>query len=268
MWLDEIRPLGYENIPLFTATENDFDEGLLWTFARSFDDFNPVSNLYNTKEFIKKDLLMAAGNSDEFFPTVAALVLFGKTDRIEALFPRSVVFIARYSDDSGNAQLVERQEIRGNLLHQFEGILAFVQRYCDLVKDKPKRTASAVDSSVVARSNYHVYAVREAIANLLVHRDFVLRDVLSRINIYENSIEFVNGRRTNGFVPPASRAIRFGITQRLNPQISSVFARREYGANVPRGGLPMVLKQSERISGKRAEVYTSNDEFKLKIYGT
>lgn len=211
---------------------------------------------------------MAAGNSDEFFPTVAALVLFGKADRIEAMFPRSVVFIARYSGDNGNAQLVERQEIRGNLLHQFEGILAFVQRYCDLVKDKPKRSVSDVDSPVKARSNFHVYAVREAIANLLVHRDFVLRDVLTRINIYESSIEFVNARRTNGFVPPASRAIRFGITQRLNPQISSVFARREYGANVPRGGLPMVLKQSERISGKRAEVYTSNDEFKLKIHGT
>lgn len=268
MWLDEIRPLGYENIPLFTANEDDFDDGLLWTFARGFDDFNPVSNLYDTKEFIKKDLLMAAGNSDEFFPTVAALVLFGKADRIEAMFPRSVVFIARYSGDNGNAQLVERQEIRGNLLHQFEGILAFVQRYCDLVKDKPKRSVSDVDSPVKARSNFHVYAVREAIANLLVHRDFVLRDVLTRINIYESSIEFVNARRTNGFVPPASRAIRFGITQRLNPQISSVFARREYGANVPRGGLPMVLKQSERISGKRAEVYTSNDEFKLKIHGT
>ncbi|HEV8591314.1 MAG TPA: hypothetical protein VGQ55_04360, partial [Pyrinomonadaceae bacterium] len=93
------------------------------------------------------------------------------------------------------------------------------------------------------------------------------RDIKSRVNIYDHSIEFINARRTGGFVPPASRAIRYGVTQRLNPQIASIFGRREYGANVPRGGLPMVLREAERFSGKRAEIYTINDEFKLKIYG-
>jgi hypothetical protein len=31
--------------------------------------------------------------------------------------------------------------------------------------------------------------------------------------------------------------------------------------------LPMVLRSAKYFSGKRAEIYTSNDEFKLKIYG-
>jgi predicted HTH transcriptional regulator len=108
---------------------------------------------------------------------------------------------------------------------------------------------------------------REAVANALIHRDFALRDIPTRITIYDNFIEIVNARRTRGFVPPASRAIRYGITQRLNPQIASIFSRREYGTSVPRGGVPMILKQSERMAGKRAELYTANDEFKIKIYG-
>jgi hypothetical protein len=29
----------------------------------------------------------------------------------------------------------------------------------------------------------------------------------------------------------------------------------------------MVLKQSQRFSGKKPEIYTTNDEFKLKIHG-
>jgi ATP-dependent DNA helicase RecG len=267
MWLDEVRPLGYENIPLFTGVESDFDDGLLWTFAKGFEEVSPITNLYNTAEFIKKDLLMAAGNAGEFYPTVAALVLFGKNERVDALFPRSMVTIARYSGENGNAQLVESRQVKGNLLHQYEELLRFMERYCDLVKDPPKKHKEDPSQQVIPRSRYHVYAVREALANLVVHRDFVLRDVGSRINIYDNSMEFVNARRTNGFAPPASRAIRFGITQRLNPQISAVFGRREYGAGIPRGGLPMVLKQSERIAGRRAELYTSNDEFKLKMYG-
>ena len=268
MWLDEIRPLAYENIPLFTAEEKDFDDGLLWSFAGAFEDVSPTINLYQTADFLKKDLILAVGGADDFFPTVAALMLFGKNERVPELFPRSVVTVARYSGENGGAQLVEKLEVKGNLHTQYEVILAFIERYCDLSKDKPaKRGLHLVGAPVAARSSYHTYAVREALANALIHRDFALRDIPTRITIYDNFIEFVNARRTQGFVPPASRAIRYGITQRLNPQISSIFSRREYGTAVPRGGLPMVLKQSERFAGRRAEVYTANDEFKLKIYG-
>lgn len=267
MWLDEIRPLSYENIPLFTAEESDFDDGLLWTFAGAFEDVSPTINLYQTADFLKKDLILAVGSQDEFFPTVAALVLFGKNDRVQELFPRSVVNISRYSGENGSAQLVESLEVKGNLHTQYETVLYFIERYCDLSKEKPKRSLHLVGSPVAARATYHVYAIREAVANALIHRDFALRDIPTRITIYDNFIEFVNARRTQGFVPPASRAIRYGITQRLNPQIASIFSRREYGASVPRGGVPMILKQSERMAGKRAELYTANDEFKLKLYG-
>jgi len=99
-----------------------------------------------------------------------------------------------------------------------------------------------------------------------MHRDLALRDIRTRINIYDHAIEFVNPRRTNGFSPPASRAIRYGITQRLNPQTSAIFTRREYGINVPHGGLPMILKQSNLFSGRKPEIYIANDEFKVKIY--
>ena len=267
MWLDEIRPLGYENLPLFSAEESDFDDGLLWTFAGAFEDVSPTINLYQTADFLKKDLILAVGVSDEFFPTVAALVLFGKDDRVQELFPRSLVTVTRYSGENGGAQLVEKLEIKGNLHTQNEAIIRFIERYCDLAKEKPRKTLHLVGAPVAARSTYHVYAVREAVANALIHRDFALRDIPTRITIYDNFIEIANARRTQGFVPPASRAIRYGITQRLNPQIASIFSRREYGTSVPRGGVPMILKQSERIAGKRAELYTANDEFKLKIYG-
>jgi len=120
---------------------------------------------------------------------------------------------------------------------------------------------------VQARANYHLYAVREAVANALMHRDLAIRDIPTRISIYDNAVEFINPRRTNGFSPPASRAIRYGVTQRLNPQIAAIFEKREYGTTVPRGGLPMLLRDSHRFSGRRSEIYTTNDEFKLKIYG-
>lgn len=266
-WLDEIRPLAYENIPVQNADENDFDDGLLWTFANAFEDDVLGKNIYQTAEFLKKDLLLAIGNADEFMPTVAGILLFGKSEKVAELLPHFKVTVARYAGENGSAQLVEKNELNGNLLYLHEAILAFVERYCDLSKDKPRKKSSTTDgnSIVQPRANYHLFSVREAIANLLMHRDLAIRDLPTRVLIYDNAIEIANPRRTNGFAPPASRAIRYGVTQRLNPQIAAIFSRREYGTNVPKGGLPMILRSAKYFSGKRVEIYTSNDEFKLKI---
>ena len=267
-WLDEVRPLGFENIPLQTVTETDFDDALLWSFANGFDDNAPNSSLYNTSDFLRKDLMLAVGNTDDFFPTVAAVLLFGKNERVAELLPRSNVTVARFSGNSADAAgLVEAVEAKGNLLTQYETIVSFLKRYVDLGKDKPKRKLALVGNTVaVERGHYHFYSVAEALINVLVHRDLALREIRTRINIYDNAIEFINPRRTNGFSPPASRAIRYGITQRLNPQIAAIFTRREYGINAPHGGLPMILRQSSRFSGRKPQIYIANDEFKLKIF--
>lgn len=267
-WLNEIRPLNYENIPLQNVNETDFDDGLLWTFAGAFDDDALGKNIYQTEEFLKRDLLLAIGAADEFMPTVAGVLLFGKSERIPELLPHSKITMMRLAGENGNAQLIETSELSGNLLFLYESVLRFIERYCDLSKDKPRKKNAEPENSIVQpRSNYHLFAVREAVANAIVHRDLAIRDVPTRVLIYDNAIEIINPRRTNGFVPPASRAIRYGITQRLNPQIAAIFSKREYGTNVPKGGLPMILRSAKYFSGRRVEIYTANDEFKLKIYG-
>jgi ATP-dependent DNA helicase RecG len=265
-WLDEVKPLGFENIPLQNVVEQDFDDALLWSFANAFDDNAPNISLYQTSDFLRKDLQLAVGNTDEFFPTVAALLLFGKNDRVAELFARSNVTVARYTGENGSAQLIEAVEVKGNLLTQFESIINFIKLYVDLGKDKPKRKLSLVGDAIAKpRGNYHYYSVAEAVINALVHRDLALRDIRTRINIYDNAIEFINPRRTIGFAG-GYRSIRYGITQRLNPQITAIFTRREYGINAPHGGLPMILRQSTRYADRKPEIYIANDEFKVKIY--
>lgn len=269
-WLSEIRPLNYENIPLQNVAEADFDDALLWSFAAAFgDDIGSTGN-YETSDFLKKDLLLAVGNMDEFMPTVAGVLLFGKNEKVAENLPHSKITVSRLAGTNGNAQMVETTEIKGNLLFLYESTVRFIERYCDLAKDKPRRKPSAQkeESSIVnARGNYHVFSIREAVANAIVHRDLAIRDIPTRVLIYDDHLEIVNPRRTNGFAPPASRAIRYGITQKLNPQISAIFSKREYGTNVPKGGLPMILRSSKHFSDRKVEIYTANDEFKIRIFG-
>ncbi len=265
-WLDEIRPLGYENIPIADFLEEDFDDALLWSFANAFGDDFLSKNLYQTADFLKKDLLLAVGSAEDFLPTVAGILLFGKSEKVAEFVPRSSIAMTRYAGENAGADVIEKVELNGNLLTIYESALAFTARYCDLQKDKPRKLSNQ-NSPVQKRAEYHLYALREAITNALIHRDLAIADVATRVSIFDSSIEITNPRRTNGFVPPASRAIRYGITQQLNPQIAAIFTRREYGTSVPRGGLPMLISQSQRFSGKRTELYTTGDEFKLKFYG-
>jgi predicted HTH transcriptional regulator len=266
MFLEEIRPLGYENIPVYDGSEADIDDALLWSFARAFEFDRDVSLSYNTAEFLRRELLLAVPNGETFIPTVAAILLFGKNERVEELIPNSGLTAIRFSGNSSNSAIVEKLEINGNLLTQFESALAFVKRYCDLWDEKPRAFSVGADAPVSARGNFHRGVISEAIANALIHRDLALREAPSRILIYDGVIEIINARRTNGFVPPASRAIRFGLTQRLNPQIAAIFSSPAYEANLVKSDLPKLLRDAKEFSGRRAEIFTSNDEFRLKIY--
>lgn len=267
-WLDEIRPLGYENIPVPEFGVTDFDDSLLWSFANAFEHEFTQKHLYNTADFLKRDLLLGIGSAEEFMPTLAGVLLFGKNDRVHEVFPRAKVVVTRYAGEGSDSEIIERAEIAGNLLSVYDETLEFVEKHCELLKLKPsRREIASSDAEGRSLSRYHVYSVREAVANALVHRDLAIREIPTKVSIFSHAVEVSNARRMNGFVPPSARAIRYGISQRLNPQISSIFSKREYGTTVPSGGLPMILRSSMHFSGKRVDVVTAADEFKVRIYG-
>lgn len=273
--LDEARPLRYENIAVPGASDADIDEAHLWSFVREFAgdalDSDPNAHDYPTAEVLKRDLLLAAGNMGEAVPTVAGLLLFGRDECVAELLPRSTVTAIRYAGDTVQDAEIERVELRGNLHTLYESSLRFVARYCDLLDTRPRQTFARVevpeDAPVAARANYQRAAVREAVANALVHRDLALRDHATRILVFDHSIEILNPRRTAGFAPPAQRAIRYGVPQQLNPQLAAIFRSPAYGLALAHGGLPMLLRQTRLFSTRRADINLFNDEFRLRLYG-
>jgi predicted HTH transcriptional regulator len=102
---------------------------------------------------------------------------------------------------------------------------------------------------------------------MLAHRDLALRDLPTRVHIFDHSLEFVNPRRSTGFSPIAQKAIRYGLPQRLNPQISAVLSNPAYGLDLTMRGLPAVLNETRKFSNRRAEIVAFNDEFRLRIFG-
>jgi ATP-dependent DNA helicase RecG len=269
--LDESRPIRYESVPVLDGKISDIDEAHLWSYLRefeggAFEEANVVG--YPTSEVLQRDLLLATQSGNDVVPTVAAVLLFARDDRVAELLPRAAVVATRFSGDSLQSPVIEKVKLAGNLLTVYEGLLRFINRYCDLHETRPKLVQSELDPSPVpARANYHRGVVSEALANMLAHRDLALRDQPSRVHIFDHSLEFVNSRRSAGFSPVAQRAIRYGIHQQLNPQIATILTSQAYGLKLTMRGLPELLREARRFSGRKAEIVAFNDEFRLRVYG-
>jgi predicted HTH transcriptional regulator len=271
--IDDARPLRYENVPVMGAELEDIDEAHLWSYLRGFegDAFDEASAAnYPTADVLKRDLLLAASRDGDIVPTVAGLLLFGRDERVMELMPRSSIVAARFAGETTQAEVVERVTLNGNLHTLYEAALRFVSRYADLWETRPRRNfpeTDITDAAVVARSNYHRGVVSEGVANALIHRDLALRDIPTRLHIFDRSIEIINPRRTNGFAPLAQKAIRYGIPQRLNPQVAAIFSSPAYGLPLNAGGLPVLLRTARTFSSQRAELRSFNDEFRLRLHG-
>ena len=270
--LDDSRPLLYESIPALRATLADIDEAHLWSFMRGFEggafDETRVRD-YPTAEILERHLMLATNSRDEIVPTVASLLLFGRDERVAELLPRAALIATRFGGDNSQAPVVERVELRGNLATIYESALRFTARYVDLLETRPARIGSNPfeETPVPARANYHRRAVAEAIANTLIHRDLALRDITTRLHIFDRAIEIANPRRSAGFAPAALKAIRYGVPQRLNPQIAAMFTNPAYGLTLPTGGLPMLLREARAFSNRLPEIVAFNDEFRLRLHG-
>lgn len=269
--LDEARPIRFENVPALGASISDIDEAHLWSYLREFEGSAfEAANVagYPTSEVLERDLLLAVNDGHEVVPTTAGLVLFGHDDRVAELIPRAAVVVTRFSGDSLQSPIIEKTKITGNLFTQFEGVLKFVGRYCDLHEVRPRSVPSDAEASPVpARANYHRGVVKEALANMIVHRDLAIRDQASRVHIFDHALDFVNARRSLGFSPVAQKAIRYGLPQTLNPQLAAIFKSEQYGVKLTLRGLPHLLREAKRFANRKAEIVAFNDEFRLRIYG-
>lgn len=264
----ETHPARFEHALVFQAElEKDIDESLFWSYVRGV---NPGYWGESAKGFptetVLRDMGLAIKFSEVLLPTVGGMLLFGLNDRVAKLLPQANLQLTRVSGQDANAPIVERVQLQGNLLRQYDGALHFLKRYVDLWDAKPSRkTLESHDGFLSGRANYHRAAVHEALANLLIHRAWQMRERQAQITIYDDSLEFSNP--ANQIELPLI-SLRYGIIQPPNIRLKAVFTNEHYGTTLASGGLPMLFAQSTDFARRTPEGPTlNNNEFRLKIYG-
>jgi predicted HTH transcriptional regulator len=265
---DPQRSVGFELIPVLKATLDDIDEALFWSYVREVrgGDLGELETRgYPIDAVMIRFLRLAVEMQHENVPTLAGFLLFGKNDRVAEFLPRSSVLATRFAGTTITDPVVERQELTGNLASVYEKAIRFIQRYADLLsEERPIRPWAKVASPIEPRANYSRPAILEGLTNALLHRDYSFPEATTRLLIFDDHIELINPRRTDGM---AVESLCYGVVEAPHPRTKAIFKSPYYGLETTMGGLPMLLHRSQMFSGLRPEIRLGNDEFKLKIYG-
>ena len=145
----------------------------------------------------------------------------------------------------------DRKEFSGSLLQQMNDIYEFI--------DRRNQVRSTFDKLLrIDTRDYPEAAIREALLNSLVHRDYSF-SASTLISIYEDRIEFTSiGGLPSGILLDD---IMLGISVCRNPKLANVFYRLElieaYGT-----GIKKIMNAYEG-SGKKPKIEVTDNAFKL-----
>ncbi|MGA9347185.1 MAG: helix-turn-helix domain-containing protein [Anaerolineae bacterium] len=151
-------------------------------------------------------------------PTMAAVLLFAREP--QQFVPQSVVGLARFPDTTrGTTQIVDRADVEGDLAEIIDRAEAFVRRNT--------RIASKIYHARRAEiTEYPSPAIREGIANAVIHRDYWQAGSRTQVAVYADRIEVEN---PGGLLPPIT-VETLGHTPPVwrNPDLAGLLYRLGY----------------------------------------
>ncbi|MCM1245461.1 MAG: putative DNA binding domain-containing protein [Roseburia sp.] len=155
--------------------------------------------------------------------------------------------------DTDQSVFKDRREFTGSLMKQLNEVYDFI--------DFHNQTHAAFDKLLrIDTRDYPEVAVREALLNLIVHRDYAFH-ASALINIYTDRIEFVS---VGGLLPGIDMEdIMVGLSVCRNENLANVFYRLQlieaYGT-----GMRKIMKAYEKMEKKPIIESTSN-AFKITL---
>lgn len=205
--------------------------------------------------------------SPAFPSTVAGLLLFGNHPNRH--LPQAGIDAVAYAGREKEYAAKERTALRGPLSPLFGsgGLVenGLVEQAVNFVRRHTKVTARLEGGARrEERWDYPEEAVREAVVNALVHRDYLLSSTDVELSIYEDRIEIVSpGRLPNGITP---ERMKTGCRAARNQLIKDVM--RDYGYLEHMGmGVPRkIVKGMMEHNGTVPDLIEDGERFTVRLW--
>lgn len=217
----------------------------------------PLSNIFI-------NLKIAGQEEGKIVPTVTGMLMFGKNP--QKYLPNATIDCAIYSGTLPDSnRLVNATQCTGTIGEQIVRAMEFVKRYAEAPGQKDESGRQDI-------LQYSLRAVHEAIVNAAAHRDYSIIGSNIRLFMFDDRIELTSpGRLPNtvtieslytGAIPYRRNQILVGF---LKDYVSPLTMRAFMES---RGeGVLLILRESEKISGRKPLYEEVGETVKLTIYG-
>jgi ATP-dependent DNA helicase RecG len=142
------------------------------------------------------ELLKNLGLADDFggnmYPTVAGFLIFAREKpQQKRAFNRYKIRCVRFKGSNVTTEIIDSADLDGTLDEHINEMQKFVLRNI-------RKGAEIIGTKRVERYEYPEKAIREIVANAVIHRDYRITETYTQVNVFEDRVEVFNP----GCLPP------------------------------------------------------------------
>lgn len=241
---------GYSSVP---ATNTAIRRMIKETDGDHFEDMRSLNQELTfeaaKKQFAKKDLPLGEAQ----MKTLGIMTHDGVYTNLGLLLSDQCVHTIKVAAFEGTtqSQFKDRKEFSGSLFQQMDEVY-------DYIDFRNQIHSSFQKLYRIDQRDYPETAVREALLNLLIHREYSYR-ASSFVNLYADRIEFTSiGGLLSGVTLDD---VMMGISVCRNIKLANIFYRLElieaYGTGMRK------IREAYSETGKKPEIETSENAFKI-----
>lgn len=257
----ELRPVG-------SATLDVLDMRRLDQYFRTIREQRPPavgdtdgwqSLLVNT-EFLD-------GEHDPPVATLAGVLLFGRN--VNRFLPQAGIDAVAFPGSDRDYATIERESIRGPLTPLLAGAdlveTGIVEQAVAFVNRNTRIEAGLANGA--RRQETRAYpdeAVREAIVNALVHRDYLLSGTTVELALFDGRLEVISpGRLPNGVTPDR---MRVGVRAARNQLLKDVMRDYNYVEHLGMGVSRKIVRGMYEHNGTSPELVEDDERFTVGLF--
>jgi ATP-dependent DNA helicase RecG len=219
----------WENEPASGWTVADLDEAEI---VRTLEEAIRRGRAEDPGTRDPEEILLGLGLMKDGRLLRAALVLFGRNERLWTAFPQCLLRVARFVG-ADKTEFLDNRQFRGNAFALLLAAERFLLEHVPVAGRVLPGRLDRVDEPL-----YPPLAVREALANAFCHRDYAIGGGSVGVAVYDDRLEVTSSGTLHFGLTPE---MLFGPHESLpwNPLIASVFFRRGIIESWGRGTIKM-----------------------------
>lgn len=208
----------------------------------------PLTSMLTNMRFLTTDL------RGEERLSLAGVLLFGKCP--QDFVPYAYISAVRWEGTEAGEQIIDWQDILGRLPQQIDQAEAFILRNT--------RLSTTIEGMQHAdRREYPRAAVREAVVNAVIHRDYSLQGAQILLYIFDNRMEI----RSPGTLPNSVtlQNIRTHYSKPRNETIARVLLNLGY-VNRLGSGVPRMIRLMREHTGREPDLEVGSAQFLVRLW--